>query len=130
MKFITLVEQQAPETMDPHWRPQYVHLSRRLNFDFVGVFERFEDDFRAVLTSINPMLQCANAVQEHRTNASSPALIARYYSDSAAVRLVSEIYQQDFSLFEYPNEVSLATEPPRSAEVRLRNRFIAMQPAI
>jgi hypothetical protein len=130
VEFLELVRQQTPETMDPHWRPQYAHLSGRLNFNFLGVFERFEDDFRTVLTSIDPMLQCATKVQEHGTNASSLSLLERYYADSMAVRLVSEIYQQDFNLFDYPNEVKLAAEPPRSGEARLRDRFAASLPAI
>ena len=43
MEFLELVDRQAPEAMDPHWRPQHVHLlDGRLTYNFLGSFERFQ----------------------------------------------------------------------------------------
>jgi Sulfotransferase family len=114
VEFLELIHRQAPEVMDPHWRPQHLHLHGVMAYDFMGSFERFQDDFRAVLTAIDPTFpKRAATVDEHGSRASSAGRILQYYADKRAVQLVSEIYAQDFALFGYSMVTDLVTNPPR-----------------
>jgi hypothetical protein len=114
VEFLGLVQRQMPEAMDPHWRPQHVHL-HVLAYNFIGSFERFQQDFHTVLTTIDPTLQkYAVRVDEHGTNASSMALVGYHYADTRAVDLVSRIYERDFALFGYPAEIERSGSPPNA----------------
>ena len=112
LEFLELVERQLPEAMDPHWRPQHVHLhGGRLTYDYIGSLEQFQQDFVRVLASVSPaLMKYAVTVDEHRTNAS--ALVRFYYADTRAVELVARIYKQDFEMFGYPTNIALSAEPP------------------
>ncbi len=115
VEFLELVQRQIPEAIDPHWRPQYVHLHGVLTYNFIGSFERFQQDFHTVLMAIDPaLLNCVVRVDEHRTNASSLALVRHHYADTRAVDLVSRIYEQDFALFGYSTEIVRSGSPPNA----------------
>ena len=115
VEFLELVQRQMPEAMDPHWRPQHVHLHRVLAYDFIGSFERFQQDLHTVLTAVDPaLLNYVVRVDEHRTDASSMALVRRHFADTRAVDLVSQIYERDFALFGYPTEIARSGSPPNS----------------
>jgi hypothetical protein len=50
-------------------------------------------------------------VDEHRTRARD--LCAAYYADPAAMRFVQLIYERDFSLLGYLDDLARALEPPQ-----------------
>jgi hypothetical protein len=111
-EFLELVRRQDPKAMDPHWRPQHVHISCGVRYDFVGFFENFEEDFKTALLRIDSaLLQHRVSIFEHRTGASK--MLARYYEGNATARLVREIYAKDFESFGYDDDIRRAPEPPK-----------------
>jgi hypothetical protein len=111
VEFLELVKQQPPESMDPHWRLQNLHI-KGMHYDVVGAFEQFGNDFDRLLSSIDQKMATFFAkVDEHKTNASEN--ISKYYSDKKAVQLALDIYEQDFVYFGYCDDIARATEPPR-----------------
>jgi len=79
-----------------HLRPQHewVCVNGSVAVDFVGRFERMEEDFAAVCERLG-----VSAALPHH-NASARRDYRTYYSDATA-RLVGEIYRRDAELFDY-----------------------------
>lgn len=101
-EFLEVLAGQSPEQMDNHWMPQAVHLlGGRIAFDFVGRFERFEQDFAHVAARIGCDLSLYRTdVQSHRTGAAG-AFAAHY--TARTTDLVRRIYDADFTMFGYPD---------------------------
>jgi len=117
IEFLELVRRQDPKAMDPHWRPQHIHISCGIRYDFIGFFENFEKDFNTALSRIDPeLLQHRANIFEHRTDASK--ILAKYYEGNAAARLVREMYAKDFEIFGYDDDVRRAAEPPKGPRGR------------
>jgi Sulfotransferase family len=102
--FLRRVALQNPASMNPHWRPQSFHLvDNAIDYDFIGRFENFANDFNDVLKKIGSGIgDFFSSVTEHKTRASE--LISDLYADPACVRLVREIYAEDFRRFGYSED--------------------------
>jgi hypothetical protein len=98
--------------MNAHWRLQEFHtMQDEIVYDFIGVFERFSADLITALSSIDEQLiQYATTVAEHKTHCE--ALVAEYYADVLAQRIVRRIYEADFARFGYSEDVALCLSPP------------------
>ncbi len=94
--------------MDPHWMPQGFHLFYDLlDYNFVGKFENFENDFSTVARMLFPREIRENIPADvmagHKTDAANKL---EHYFNGKCIDLVKKIYQDDFSSFGY----SLAPE--------------------
>lgn len=106
--FLRRVAEQQPRQMDAHWAPQAHLLSpRRVDYDFFGRFEYFQADVSRIAERLG--LDVPEGYMEirtaHTTNAGSR--LAEYYDDTS-VRLVREIYRDDFKLLGYGFDLGLA----------------------
>ncbi len=98
-EFLEAVGKQDPNDMNIHWRPQaYLIPNHRIRFDFIGHFERFEEDLNTVLERIFPAFDRVYSLNGHATGADNR--LKEYYCD-ASERLVREIYAKDFEQFAY-----------------------------
>ena len=103
-EFLYAVSQQSQVEMDNHWRPQNIQLCMPLiNFDFIGRFENFDNDFKKVLHTISPILQ--NQIVYEKSNATHANQFLLNYYDSEATDLVRLIYKDDFEIFGYELDV-------------------------
>ncbi|MEO1437295.1 MAG: sulfotransferase family protein, partial [Bacteroidota bacterium] len=100
-EFIDTVIQQAVPEMDHHWRRQYEHTYQAtIDYDFIGRFEQFEQDFLHILDRLQiDKRQYYQPEQRHATNAS--ALLQEYYTEALAEKVYQK-YQIDFEYFGYP----------------------------
>lgn len=92
--------------MDPHWMPQAFHLFHDLlDYNFVGKFENFENDFHTIARMLFPREVREKIPDDvmagHKTDAGSK--IADYF-DGRCIDLARKIYQDDFSSFGYSPE--------------------------
>ena len=99
-EFVEAICSQPISEMNPHWRPQYYQtLHNTLQFDFVGRFENFEDDFKHALALISAKAITSTATQaSHKTGANQ--LLDHYYTDDILDQ-VNHLFEVDFSAFDY-----------------------------
>lgn len=107
-EFVETVSQQSPSEMDPHWRPQTMHLLwGRIPYDFVGRIEQFDSDLdrlgALLKIDLRPYLYVKAA---HGTG--SKELIEEFYTAELQQR-VYDIYRGDFETFDYPRELKSRT---------------------
>jgi len=98
--FVNAIDSQSIQEMNPHWRPQYYQtFQNTLEFDFIGKFESFSDDFRYVLTSIvaGGITSLSTEVR-HKTGASH--LLDHYYTEEILAK-VNQLFAVDFTAFDY-----------------------------
>jgi len=103
-EFLTAIERQEPKERNIHFGVQsHQTLHGLVPFDFVGRFERLDEDVAALQQAI-PALRRARfrAADAHRTNAGEHV---RAYYDRIAVRLVRRIYEADFEIYGYDREL-------------------------
>jgi hypothetical protein len=85
-----------------HFLPQFEFVCverRRIGVDFIGRFERFDEDFRIVANRLG--IEASPKVV-NRTRSRSPDY-RTWYSDETA-RIVGDVYSEDISLFGYDFE--------------------------
>lgn len=112
LDFLKAVDSTPLVKMDHHWRPQYYQLLMGLvDYNYVGYFENFAEDFNAILSKIygedlvfgrNEKLVKHHA--PHSTKASSK--LVNYYNNET-IDLVKKIYDKDFRSFNYAYELPL-----------------------
>lgn len=97
--FLERVQQQDPEMMDIHWRPQSLLLpDESVQLDYIGHFENFSSDFQNVLERIYENPAPILSFAKHATGADDK--IKTYYTPRT-MELVQDIYRQDFQRFQY-----------------------------
>jgi hypothetical protein len=103
-EFVRSLARLDPYHMDNHWRPQAQQLFMpRVRYDFVGRFERLDNDLAKVLGRIAG--EAPSAVDRdvsYKTDAA--AGISEYYDERIA-DLVRSVYAEDFRSFGYPLEL-------------------------
>lgn len=105
--FIEAITLLDPLDMNEHFRPQWALASPDvIDYDFMGRFESFADDFRQVLERIWP-----SRASRIRTDlnlspkiTSAADLLEAHYTPQLA-RIVAEVYAEDFRLFDYDREM-------------------------
>ena len=103
--FLKFVREQNSSSMDRHWRPMVDAISYgKINYNFIGKLENFEDDFQKVLDESGLDDSNWKSLLELR-NASSYSKPWREYYTQESIDLVKEIYSQDFTAFEYSVEL-------------------------
>lgn len=116
--FLERLAHQDPETVDPHFAPQYVNvLADYITPDFTGYLEDMESVMRFLARHGIPLRD----FNIHRTDASSH--VAAHYGPNE-IRLVRKIYAKDFDLFGYRDTPSHleATEPAPQCDSARANR--------
>lgn len=86
-----------------HFRPQYRFLTNRSGqvvADFIGRYERIEDDFSHIARKIGTQYSALP-----KKNRSSRSRDLTQYYDADTANTVWRVYRRDFDLFEYPREV-------------------------
>ena len=90
---------------DRHWRPQSNNLMFPImKYDFIGRFEDFDSDFQKVKKNIQQGDFVEKSIYNyspHKTSATDK--IKDYYCNDC-IKLVLEIYKDDFDLFNYSKE--------------------------
>ena len=100
-QFLTRVADQSARDMDIHWAPQSALLGLgRVEYAFLGRFESFQRDLRCVIEHLGMDVpdDMVSTVTTHTTNAQDK--ISQYYDDTA-LRLVRQIYRDDFARLGY-----------------------------
>lgn len=99
-QFVNAIKKQPIAFMDWHWKPQYyLTVQRKINYDFIGRFETFQEDFKYIMSKINPEHEkYLISVQSHKTD--SDELLHQYYNPEIEEE-VYNIYKKDFELFKY-----------------------------
>ena len=110
-QFLEAISKTNPFDMDPHWRPQSNQLFWGcVNYNFVGYFENFTQEFDEILRKIYPSFNNKNSYFKHeippknKTNASSKLM--NFY-DRKTKDLVREIYKKDFLNFNYTEKLPI-----------------------
>ena len=103
--FVDVVIVQPVMYMDLHWRTQYHQtFQKNINYDFIGRFETFEDDFLFVLQKlgIDPNA-FYDAERSHATHASKH--IQDHYTPEIAEKVYRK-YKIDFDYFGYSSSLN------------------------
>ena len=103
-EFVDAIGSQSIQEMNPHWRPQYYQtFQSSLQFDFIGRYENFLNDFSQVLASISPARKEHLAAEtRHKTDADRQQSV--YYTDEIMEK-VMRIFEIDFTTFGYERTV-------------------------
>ena len=103
-EFVDAVATQPALRMNAHWRVQWQHvLGDFVPYDFVGRFERFQQDFVTVLSRwTNEPERYIQTEATHRTDAGLK--IGDHY-DRRLADVVRRIYADDFERFGYSAEL-------------------------
>lgn len=112
-QFLSAVSIQSKYNMDSHWRPQTDQLFNGLiTFNFVGKFEKFEQDLNQVIQKILSDNSNKNTLinkdiysikfKGRKTN--SKQKIIEFY-DSDCQHIVKNIYKSDFENFGYSEKL-------------------------
>lgn len=98
-RYLEIVSSFTPYDMNSHFRPQYHQtFGDEVDFDFVGKFENFDQDFSRVLRHIGIEFRYKEDFMPHRTNADEK--VAQYRS-AETDQLVQTLYADDFKKFGY-----------------------------
>lgn len=88
---------------DGHFNAQTRILRQDLiDYDFIGRFENFADDFKTVLARLGALKETVALVSERRNVSAHVQLDAVYSRDLAA--LTYNLYRDDFEAFEYDRD--------------------------
>lgn len=104
-RFLQYLRDQATafgaETLDPHWRPQALHIRPEITRpDLIGRTEALDVFARAVAERLDRPLPAA--LRDQRLNVTGGGARAGDLYDAGRRRLVEEFYAEDFALFDYP----------------------------
>jgi hypothetical protein len=100
--FISIVAQQQPEEMNPHWRVQYNNLfCDVIAYDQFMCFENLEEELNAFLRRYTSKPEIRSA---HKNQGRAGDKLAAYYTPELVAR-VREKYAIDFEYFGYPLEL-------------------------
>jgi dermatan 4-sulfotransferase 1 len=99
-EFIEAVYEQPISAMDGHWYTQYYQtMQDAISYDFVGRFERLEEDLRLVGARLSPKFDLyLTAERRHATGAD--AVVDKYYTDDLRDKVFHK-YRKDFEYFGY-----------------------------
>lgn len=101
LEFLRRISEQEVDTMNRHWRPQSALVSPKIKLDFLGRFERFNEDFAAVLDRLGVDSSAIRERRAHQTSADDHlALIG-----PEEKTLIDRIYRDDFERFGYPKNL-------------------------
>jgi hypothetical protein len=97
-QFVESLLLQDPAEMDPHWAPQWrVTLQDDLSYDFIGRFERIEEDLLAAGRRITP--DFARYLDREQRQATGKKPLHLLTPD--LVETIQRVYDQDFARFNY-----------------------------
>lgn len=104
-EFLRYLADEDPERMDEHWMPVY-HLCQpcAVRYDFVGSYERLEDDANQVLEWVRAPAHVRFPARQAWYRPASPESL-HYHLCSTPRALLQDVlpkYILDFSLFAYP----------------------------
>ncbi len=89
----------------PHFRTQFsfINLNGKVVLDFLGRYERLNDDFQKVANFLNIKTELPT---ENITQYDKQSYFEKYYLNQKTVALVQEIYKDDFEHFGYSKDVN------------------------
>ncbi len=97
LAFLRGIAEQKTDAMNRHWRPQSALISPKVDLDFLGRFERFDEDFTKFREMIGVPYTGVTARVHHKTSASTHLDLVG--PDEKA--LIKQIYRDDFERFGY-----------------------------
>lgn len=95
-QFLDALEQQDPQNMNPHWRPQHLVLMMdAIEYDYIGRLECISDDLDHIREASG--LPIVNLEHRHAANRNSPEV--ELTSERRA--RIERIYAEDYERFSY-----------------------------
>ena len=92
-------QRSCSDSWDPHWRPQFSLLRPdEIKYHLIGKLERFDADFENLDKHLGGKLGAYQRQSPHRTDANS--VVERYMTKKNR-KIIDEIYQIDFEMFDY-----------------------------
>ena len=110
LDFLRRVSEQEVDAMNRHWRPQSALISPKVKLDFIGRFERFDEDFATVRERLGVTESAVHNRLEHKTSATD-------YLDLIGAEekaLIDRIYRDDFARFDYARSQIQSVTRPRA----------------
>jgi len=101
LDFLQTISTQKPRKMNRHWRPQSALISPKVKLDFLGRFERFNDDFSEVLDRLGVDSTAIREMRAHQTSANNRLDLIGVEEKA----LIDRIYRDDFERFGYSKEL-------------------------
>ena len=101
LDFLRRISEQEVDEMNRHWRPQSALISPKVKLDFLGRFERFNEDFVKVLDRLGADSAAIKERRAHQTAADSRLDIIGVEEKA----LIDRIYRNDFERFGYLREL-------------------------
>jgi len=98
-RYLNIISNFSSYYMNSHFRPQfYQTFGDEVSMDFVGRFERFDEDFLHVLNEVGINSKYKENYMIHRVKTSEKASL---YRSAVVDKLVQLIYMKDFEKFGY-----------------------------
>jgi hypothetical protein len=119
IEFLELLRGQPAERHDHHWRPLSKLIPfNDIEFDFIGSVENFEEDIiRALVGAFNTNVKVRTDEFVYYTGYGSRLSLL----DEKSIKLIMEIYEQDFYLFGYSKDPHVVF-PDREKISKLTNK--------
>jgi hypothetical protein len=115
-EFLQRVKLQDPKEMNIHWMPQSTILApESVDYNFVGRFENFQEEFKQVLTKIS-VLNGLPAPEEgwfksrHSKFRSDAGTQLEQFMTRPAQKLIQKIYSEDFERYGYSLKIESLQE--------------------
>ena len=103
-EFVEVVCSESGKSMNPHWKPQVEQmLVNTINFDFLGRFENFAEDYAYVSEKLFGVEGSQLEVSANRTSSSSK--LDRFYNPDIQKK-VFERFEADFESLGYSEDIS------------------------
>ncbi|RLA01297.1 MAG: hypothetical protein DRQ45_06180 [Gammaproteobacteria bacterium] len=101
--FVTVIAEQDPATLNPHWRPQHLNLVTDLiSYDFIGRLENLDADMAKVRTQLKlPDYGIPHKNRKSHKTTDTPAI------SSATRRQLETLYAEDLGAFSYDSDIEL-----------------------
>lgn len=99
--FVQLISEDAPEDLDPHWRPQHINLMYPfIRPNAIGKLEHMDEELPVILKRfLSVPLAPVQRKNQHGTNAEATYL--QYFRNPNTLRRAITLYYNDFCYFNY-----------------------------
>lgn len=118
VEFLSIIQKDAVELLDPHWRPQHLNIMYPfIRPNIVGHLENMDDELPMVISKyLSVEMKKATRKVAHKTNAKS--LVSEFFEDPKAYKITKKVFEKDFEYFGYSEDVKKSNSFIRDLEPR------------